>query len=113
MHTKAQLDGTVRDLLGNEVVKGLDRNNRVQVRRITIQLLTEETQVANWTRPVLAAFVSPAKFDKIIACQGVTDLVFVPWEASELQAYEAAFPDSIPALPAPRNGAPVAGVQEA
>lgn len=113
VHTKAQLDGTVRDVIGDDVVRGLDRNNRVQIKGITFQLLTEKIQVRKLDGPVLEAFVSPAKLNKIIACQGVTDLVFVPWEAAELQAYEAEFPESIPIFPAPRDGAPVPGVQEA
>lgn len=113
VHTKVLLEGTLRDVLGNELVKGLDRNNRVQLKGITIQFLTEKIQVRKLDGPVLAAFLSPAKFDKIIGCQGVTDLVFVPWETAELQAYEAAFPDSVPLFPAPHDGAPVAGVQEA
>jgi hypothetical protein len=52
VHTKAQLEGTVRDVLGNEVVKGLDRNNRVQFKGITIQLLTEKIQVRKLDGPV-------------------------------------------------------------
>ena len=63
VHTKAQLDGTVRDVLGDDVVKGLDRNNRVQFKGITIQLLTEKIQVRKLDGRVLAAFVSPAKLD--------------------------------------------------
>jgi len=113
VHTKAQFDGTLRDVLGDDVVKCLDRNNRVQIKGITFHLLTEKIQVRKLDGPVLAAFVSPAKLDKIIACQGVTDLVFVPWEATELQAYGAEFPESIPVFPAPRDGTPVPGVQEA
>jgi hypothetical protein len=31
----------VRDVLGEDVVDGLDRNNRVQIKGITTQLLTE------------------------------------------------------------------------
>lgn len=112
VHTKAQLDGTVRGVLGDDVVKGLDRNNRVQLKGITIQLLTEKIQVRKLDGPVLAAFVSPAKLDKIVACQGVTDLVFVPWDASELQAYEAEFPESTPVFPTPLNDATVSDAQE-
>lgn len=112
VHTKAQLDGTVREVLGDEVVKGLNRNNRVQLKGITIQLLTEKIQVRKLDGPGLSAFVSPAKLDEIIACQGVTDLVFVPLEAAELQAYEAEFPESVPVFPPPRDGATVPGVQE-
>ncbi|WP_145744437.1 hypothetical protein [Variovorax beijingensis] len=39
VRTKAQLDGTVSEVLGDEVAKALNRNNRVQLKGITIQLL--------------------------------------------------------------------------
>lgn len=112
VHTNAQLDGIVRDVLGHEVVRGLDRNNRVQLKGITIQLLTEKIQVRKLDGPVLAAFVSAAKLDKIIACQGVTDIVFVPWETAELQAYEAEFPESIPVLSTLQDGASVSDARK-
>lgn len=113
VYTKALLEGTVRDALGIELVKGLDGNNRVQLQGITIPLLTEKIQVRRLDGPVLAVFVRTARFDKTIGCQGVTDLEFVLWEPAELQDHEAAFADSLPLFSAPRDGASDVSVQEA
>ncbi|SDV48105.1 hypothetical protein SAMN05216551_104164 [Chitinasiproducens palmae] len=36
VHTKVQPEGMPCDVLGNELVKGLDRNDRIKLRGITI-----------------------------------------------------------------------------
>lgn len=92
VHTKNNLDGVISSVFGEDVVRVLDRDNKLDIKGITIQLLTEKIQLRKLNGPVLAAFVDPAKLDRIIACSGVTDIVFVPWAAEELAAYVAAHP---------------------
>ncbi len=94
VHTKNNLDGVISSVFGEAVVRALDRDNKLDIKGITIQLLTEKIQLRKLNGPVLAAFVDPAKLDTIIACSGVTDIVFVPWAAEEHAVYVAAYPSS-------------------
>ncbi len=94
VHTKNNLDGVISSVFGEDVTRVLDRDNKLDLKGITIQLLTEKIQLRKLNGPVLAAYVDPAKLDKIIACSGVTDIVFVPWAAEEHAAYVAAHPSS-------------------
>ena len=52
------------------MIRVLDRDSKLDLKGITIQLLTEKIQVRRLEGPVLAAFVNPLKLDKIIACSG-------------------------------------------
>lgn len=81
VHSKNNLDGAIRNVFGDDVIKVLDRDNKLDLKGVTIQLLTEKIQVRKLDGPVLGAFVNPRKMNKIIACHGVTDIVFVPWAA--------------------------------
>jgi|JI6StandDraft_1071083.scaffolds.fasta_scaffold15860_6 hypothetical protein len=94
VHTKNNLDGVIRNVFGDTVIRVLDQESRLDLNGITIQLLTEKIQLRTLQGPVLAAFVNPEKLSKIIACRGVTDIVFVPWAAEEHAAYVAAYPSS-------------------
>lgn len=93
--TKSNLDGVVRKVFGDSVIRVLDRDNKLELKGITTQLLTEKIQIRRLEGPVLAAFVNPEKLDKIVSCDGVTDIVFVPWTAEELVAYLKARPLSV------------------
>lgn len=92
VHNKSNLDGVVRTVFGDSVVKVLDRDNKLDLKGITIHLLTEKIQLRKLEGPVVAAFVDPHKLDKIVSSAGVTDIVFVPWAAEELPIYLAAHP---------------------
>lgn len=94
IHSKNNLDGVLRDVFGVDVIRVLDRDNKLDLKGITLHLLTEKIQMRKLEGPVLAAFVNPDKLDKIVACAGVTDVVFVPWVAEELGAYLTKHPSS-------------------
>ena len=94
VHNKSNLDGVVRTVFGDSVIKVLDRDNKLDLKGITIHLLTEKIQLRKLEGPVVAAFVDPHKLDKIVSCAWVTDIVFVPWAAEELPLYLAAHPSS-------------------
>ncbi|MDO8771628.1 MAG: hypothetical protein Q7K57_23545 [Burkholderiaceae bacterium] len=94
VHNKSNLDGVVRTVFGDSVVKVLDRDNKLDLKGITIHLLTEKIQLRKLEGPVVAAFVDPHKLDKIVSSVGVTDIVLVPWAAEELPIYLAAHPSS-------------------
>lgn len=102
VHTKDNLDGVIRSVFGDDVIRVLDRDNTLDLKGITIQLLTEKIQLRKLEGPVLAAFVNPEKLTRIIACSGVTDIVFVPWAAEEHAAYVAAHPASEEIFRSPR-----------
>lgn len=92
VHSKINLDDIVRKVFGDSVIRVLDRDNRLELKGVTTHLLTEKIQLRKLEGPVLAAFVNPEKLDKIVSCDGVTDIVFVPWTAEELAAYLKANP---------------------
>ena len=94
VHSKSNLDGVVRTVFGDDVIRVLDRDNKLELKGITIHLLTEKIQLRKLEGPVMAAFVDPRKLDKIVSSAGVTDIVFVPWAAEELPAYLAGNPSS-------------------
>lgn len=94
VHGKSNLDGVLRDEFGADVMRVLDRDNKLDLKGITLHLLTEKIQLRKLEGPVLAAFVDPDKLGNIVACAGVTDVVFVPWAAEELSAYLLTHPSS-------------------
>lgn len=102
VHTKNNLDGAIRSVFGEDVVRVLDRDNKLDLKGIVIHLLTEKIQLRRLEGPVLAAFLNPKKLDKIVACSGVTDIVLVPWAAEEHAGYLKAHPDSREIFRSPR-----------
>ena len=110
VHNKGNLDGVVRTVFGDSVVKALDRDNKLERKGITIHLLTEKIQLRKLEGPVVAAFVDPHKLDKIVSSAGVTDIVFVPWAEEELPIYLAAHPTSQEIFRAPPLDEPAAAV---
>lgn len=102
VHTKNNLDGVVRSVFGEDVVRMLDRDNRLDLKGIVIQLITEKIQIRRLEGPVLAAFIDPKKMDKIVTSNGVTDIVFVPWAAEEHAGYLKTYPDSKEIFRSPR-----------
>ena len=95
VHSKNNLDGVVRKVFGDSVIRVLDRDNRLELKGVATQLLTEKIQLRKLEGPVLAVFVNPEKLDKIVSCDGVTDIIFVPRTAEELLAYLKAHPLSV------------------
>ena len=59
VHSKNNLDGVIRSVFGDDVIRVLDRDNKLDLKGITIQLLTEKIQIRRLERPVLAAIVDP------------------------------------------------------
>ncbi len=61
VHTKNNLDGAIRSVFGEGVVRVLDRDNKLELKGIVIHLLTEKIQLRRLEGPVLAAFLNPKK----------------------------------------------------
>ncbi len=97
--SKTSLDVAVRSVYGDQVTRLLDRENRSELRGTVIQLLTEKIQVRRLNGPVLAAGIAPASLLRIVAAQGVTDIVFVPATSAELETYLEAFSESLACYP--------------
>lgn len=102
VHSKNNLDGVIRSVFGDDVIRVLDRDNKLDLKGITIQLLTEKIQMRRLEGLVLAAFVDLKKLSKIVGCTGVTDIVFVPWAAEEYPAYLEVYPSSQEIFRSPR-----------
>lgn len=94
VHAKNNLDGVVQSVFGDSVVRMLDRDNKSELKGITTHLLTEKIQVRKLEGPVVAAFVDAHKLDGIVSSLGVTDSVYVPSTADDLNAYLASNPSS-------------------
>ncbi len=107
---KSNLDGVVRTVFGDSVVKVLDRDNKLNLKGITIHLLTEKIQLRKLNAPVVAAFVAPHMLDKIVSSAGVTDIVFVPWAVGDIPFYLAAHLSSLEIYRSPPFDAPVAAM---
>lgn len=97
--SKTGLDEAIRSVYGDQVTRLLDRENRSELRGKVIQLLTEKIQVRRLNGPVLAAGIAPMSLLRIVAAQGVTDIVFVPATPADLETYLEAFPDSLACYP--------------
>lgn len=97
--SKVSLDGMIRAVYGDQVTRLLDRENRSELRGTIIQLLTEKIQVRRLRGPVLAVGIPPESLLRIVAAQGVTDIVFVPETPRELDIYLGAFPESLECYP--------------
>lgn len=104
VHSKNNLDGIVRTVFGDDVIRVLDRDNKLELKGITIHLLTEKIQLRKLEGPVVAAFIDPNKLDKIVSSAGVTDIVFVPWAAEELPIYLADYASSQEIFRSPLGG---------
>ena len=94
VHAKNNLDGVVRSVFGESVVRALDRDNKSELKGITTLLLTEKIQLRKLEGPVVAAFVDAHSLDKIVSRVGVSDIVYVPWTPDDLSASVAANPSS-------------------
>jgi len=57
VHGKNNLDGVIRSVFGDDVIRVLDRDNKLDLKGIAIQLLTEKIQIRRLEGPVLAAVV--------------------------------------------------------
>lgn len=97
--SKASLGGVIHAVYGDQVTRLLDRENRSELRETVIQLLTEKIQVRRLNGPVLAAGIAPASLLRIVAAQGVTDIVFVPATSADLETYLEAISDSVACYP--------------
>ena len=98
--SKNHLDGIVRKVFGDSMVRALERDNRLELKGITTLLLTEKIRIRKLKGPVLAVLVDAQKLERIVSCAGVTDVVYVPSAAAELAVYLAAYPSSVE-LPLP------------
>lgn len=94
LRAKANLVGTVSEVLGADAVRALDRDNTHARKGLALHLLTEKVQRRRVQGPVLAAFLDPMSLDRVVASIGVTDVVFVPEQADDLVAYLAQYPAS-------------------
>ena len=48
VQSKNNLDGAIRNVFGDDVIRVLDRDNKLNLKGITIQLLTEKIHFRRW-----------------------------------------------------------------
>ena len=106
--SKNNLDGVIRVVFGEDVVRVLDRDNKLGVKGMVIRLLKEKIQHRRLECPLLAIFLNPKKLDKIVACRGVKDIVLVPWAAKEHAGYLKTHHDSKETFRSPKFDSPSA-----
>ena len=96
LQDKSRLDRRVAGVFGEDVVRNLDRDNRHELRGLTIQLLTERIRVRRLAGPILVAFVEPDRVARLADCVGVTGLVYLPANQQHCEDYERMEPESRP-----------------
>ncbi|BDI06280.1 hypothetical protein [Sphaerotilus microaerophilus] len=94
LQDKSRLDRRIASVFGEDVVRNLDRDNRHELRGLTIQLLTERIRVRRLAGPILVAFVEPDRVAHLADCVGVTGLVYLPANEQQCRVYEGFHPES-------------------
>jgi len=97
---KTNLDGMISEFIGEQATRSLQRDNKLDLHGLTLNLATQRIAVRH-RGPVLAAFVS-IKYIRVLAkSHYVTDLVYIPWQEDELPAFRKLFSDARPTPEAP------------
>lgn len=91
VHTKQNLDGIIRNALGDSAVKILLKKPLV-VGGVFVHLITEKIPATGFTKGViLAAHVSTRFLNNLLTDIRATDVVYVPWTPEELKTYLARY----------------------
>jgi hypothetical protein len=94
-HTLQNLQGVITSVLGDSEVKAFEKLRVVNVGNVKIYLETERIHSAFSKGVIFAPFVSLKLLEVAAGDCRATDVVFVPWTASELQTYVQSTPASV------------------
>lgn len=84
---KGNLDGIISDVIGDNATNILQRENKLDLKGITVHLITERIKPKSFRGPVLAVYITNDLIKKMVRAGYATDIVFVPWLDEELAEY--------------------------
>jgi hypothetical protein len=88
VHVYANLDGMIRETIGDAVVKALRTRGRIVVQGSEIVLLTEHKLVYNGQNsPLLAFYPNPKFLDELDSIPSISAMLVVPWNFSEVEPW--------------------------
>jgi hypothetical protein len=99
VHTLSNLEGVIRDTLGEDVLKRFTKERVGEMDGVKIHLETEKIRSAFSKGVIFAPFVSTKLLTKLEGDFRGTDIVYVPWAETERDAYVAANPSSVALSP--------------
>jgi hypothetical protein len=94
-HSLSNLQGVIKEVLGEKVFKSFVKKRILLVEGITVYLETERTKSAFARGVVLAPFVSTELLAKLQSDYRATDIVYVPWAPEELEAHKTNHIESV------------------
>lgn len=89
--TKGNLDGVISDLIGEEAVNILQRDNILDLKGLTIHLITKRVKPKGFLGPVLAVYTPIDQVKEIASSSYCKALVYVPWTDDEAPKFEKHF----------------------
>jgi hypothetical protein len=93
--TKGNLDGVISDLLGEEAVRILQRDNVLDLNGISIHLITKKVKPKNFAGPVLAIYTPIDQVKLIAHASYCKALIYVPWTDDEAPEFEKSFKSEV------------------
>lgn len=96
-HTRDSfLMGVFAKVCGHKFAKGVASTSGGTLEGCSFFLATAEIAPSvPQDSPIIASHVSPAWLESLIADKGTAPIIYLPWLQAELEAYEAAHPDSL------------------
>jgi hypothetical protein len=85
--TKGNLDGIISDVIGEDAAIILQRKNILDLKGMTIHIITEQVKPKSFKGPILAAFTGVDLIKKMVRAGYASDIIFVPWLDEELAEY--------------------------
>jgi hypothetical protein len=94
--TKGNLDGVISDLIGEEAVKILQRDNILDLKGITIHLITKRVSPSHkFSGPVLAVYTPIDQIKSLAKSHFCKGLIYVPWTQDEGPKFQKLFPSEV------------------
>ncbi len=83
---KSNLDGIIRDLLGDDVTRILHKSNMCDLDGLSLRLFTKRNMPNFFDGPIVAAYVADREIMDLIKLCPKSSIIYVPWTEGELQA---------------------------
>lgn len=88
VHGYGNLDGVVREVIGEGAVKSLIKFGRIKVSNVEIQLVTEHKMTYDGQNsPMVALYPSSKLLDVLDSIRNISAMLVVPWNFSEVEPW--------------------------
>ena len=88
---KSNLDGIIRDLLGEDLTRILLKSNMCDLKGIIIHLFTKRNMPIHCKIPILAAYIDTKTMNDLIKKNPGVDILYVPWTEDELDSFKKTY----------------------